>query len=146
LTGHHADDALETLLQRWLRGTDLHGLAGLQTRLRLRRAPARPLSGPTAGAPRRLPGSETSRSSSRDPEQREGSRPVHELLNATDRDVELVRPLIAMRREEVRQSLREKNLAWREDDSNASPRFTRNRVRNLLLPEIERVCGASAIE
>ena len=31
-TGHHADDALETLLMRWLRGTELAGLAGLKAR------------------------------------------------------------------------------------------------------------------
>jgi tRNA(Ile)-lysidine synthase len=30
LTAHHADDALETLLMRWLRGTTLPGLAGLR--------------------------------------------------------------------------------------------------------------------
>lgn len=35
LTGHHADDALETLMIRWLRGTDLAGLAGLRRRTRL---------------------------------------------------------------------------------------------------------------
>lgn len=121
LTGHHADDALETLLQRWLRGTDLHGLAGLHARLELRARDA---------------GVE------RDPR----DTCERDLLNPTDRDVAIVRPLIAMRREEVRQRLRESGVEWREDDSNASPRFTRNRVRNLLLPEIERVCGASAIE
>jgi len=121
LTGHHADDALETLLQRWLRGTDLHGLAGLHARLALR---------------------------ARDAGIERDARDAHErdLLNPTDRDVEIVRPLIAMRREEVRSRLRESGVEWREDDSNESLRFTRNRVRNLLLPEIERVCGASAIE
>ncbi len=31
-TGHHADDALETLLMRWMRGTELSGLAGLKAR------------------------------------------------------------------------------------------------------------------
>ena len=35
LTGHHADDHLETLLMRWLRGTALEGLAGLKPKVRL---------------------------------------------------------------------------------------------------------------
>jgi len=35
LTGHHADDHLETLLMRWMRGTSLEGLAGLKPKVRL---------------------------------------------------------------------------------------------------------------
>jgi len=35
LTGHHADDHLETLLMRWLRGTALEGLAGFKPKVRL---------------------------------------------------------------------------------------------------------------
>ena len=35
-----------------------------------------------------------------------------------------------------------RGLAWREDSSNARPRFARNRVRHALLPEIERLAGA----
>lgn len=115
LTGHHSDDALETLLQRWLRGTELAGLAGLRPRLALSSTPA-----PRAAA--------------------------RERLNASGSDVEVVRPLIAMRREEVRRILSEHGLAWREDGSNASARFTRNRVRHALLPAIEEACGPAAIE
>ncbi|MBI2689488.1 MAG: tRNA lysidine(34) synthetase TilS [Acidobacteria bacterium] len=46
----------------------------------------------------------------------------------------LVRPLLAVRREEVRDWLRERGLAWREDASNDSDAFLRNRVRARLLP------------
>jgi tRNA(Ile)-lysidine synthase len=35
LTGHHADDHLETLLMRWMRGTSLEGLAGLKPMVKL---------------------------------------------------------------------------------------------------------------
>jgi tRNA(Ile)-lysidine synthetase-like protein len=160
LTGHHADDALETLLQRWLRGTDLHGLAGLQTRLRLppRSAPREPAAldaegRPQAGAPIELAPAaraEPPSGAALVPPGRALRRPppraAGERLNPTDFEVEIIRPLIAMRREEVRSSLRERHLEWREDGTNESPRFTRNRLRNLFLPEIERVCGPSAIE
>ena len=102
LTGHHEDDALETLLQRWMRGTDLPGLAGLR---------ARNVLGPDHDTP-----------------------------------IQVVRPLRSMRREEVRRLLRDAGLDWREDSSNTDPRFTRNRVRGGLMPEIERACGPDGIE
>ena len=90
LTGHHEDDALETLLMRMMRGSDMAGLAGQKNRFTL------------AGDPK----------------------------------VEVVRPLVTLRREEVRQILRREGLTWREDSSNQSARFTRNRVRGGLLPKI----------
>ncbi len=121
LTGHHADDALETLLQRWMRGTEIQGLPGLRKTMRLEgRAQGR-----MAQANERLEASD---------------------LNPTGIDVQVVRPLIAMRREEVRRSLADAGIAWREDGSNASPRFTRNRIRNELLPAIEASCGPEALE
>jgi tRNA(Ile)-lysidine synthase len=121
VTGHHADDALETLLQRWMRGTDVHGLGGLRKRLVLEGH-----RGERVGqANERLDSGE---------------------LNPTGVDVQIVRPLIAMRREEVRRILSDADIRWREDGSNASPRFTRNRIRNQILPAIEATCGPEAVE
>ena len=48
----------------------------------------------------------------------------------------IVRPLLEIGREEVRQFLRERGLPWREDSTNASPRFARNRLRQSLLPQL----------
>ncbi len=104
LTGHHEDDALETLLLRWMRGSSLPGLAGLKAENILR------------------PASET-------------SQPMR-----------VVRPLLNLRREEVRHLLREAGIEWREDSSNGSPAHTRNRVRNQLLPRIESTCGPDGVE
>jgi tRNA(Ile)-lysidine synthase len=50
----------------------------------------------------------------------------------------LWRPLLAMTREEVRESLRARGLVWREDSSNEDTSFARNRIRNGLLPELAR--------
>ncbi len=121
VTGHHADDALETLLQRWMRGTDVHGLGGPQKRL--------VLGGRTFGRSAQA----NERVEARD-------------MNPTGADVQIVRPLIAMRREEVRRVLSDAEIAWREDGTNASSRFTRNRIRNELLPAIEASCGPEAVE
>ena len=115
LTAHHADDALETLLHRWTRGTDVHGLPGLRKKLVL------PRSGRERGAAR-------------------------ETLNETGGEIQVVRPLIAMRREEIRRILADAGIAWREDGSNASGRFTRNRIRKDLIPAIEATCGPEAVE
>lgn len=101
VTGHHADDGLETLLMRWIRGTHLPGLPGLRAQLELR---------------------------------------------AGERRLRVFRPLISMRRSEVRRLLADHGLEWREDSSNADPRHTRNRVRNVLLPEVSRLAGQGGIE
>lgn len=50
----------------------------------------------------------------------------------------IIRPLLGTRREDVRTYLRDRGIAWREDSSNASLRFARNRIRTTLLPELER--------
>ena len=110
LTGHHADDALETLLQRWLRGTEFTGLAGLR--------PRNPLSAEWTGH-----------------SPPEGAPPIT-----------VVRPLLGLRREEVRRLLSDHGLAWREDSSNAENLFTRNKIRNELVPKLRELCGPEAIE
>jgi tRNA(Ile)-lysidine synthase len=91
LTAHHGDDALETLLLRWMRGTALSGLSGLRRECVLGGLDGR-------GAVRVL------RPSSR---------------------------CVARRSAEGLQSA---GIPWREDSSNESPRFTRNRVRHRVLP------------
>lgn len=107
LTGHHADDALETVLMRWVRGTDLAGLRGPRAELAW-----------TAPADEAGP-----------------AEPVR-----------VVRPLLFLRREEVRALLSEHGLAWREDSSNADPRFTRSRVRHGFLPFVRALGGEAALE
>lgn len=46
----------------------------------------------------------------------------------------IVRPLLEVRREELREYLRAAKQSWREDASNTDLSFTRNRVRARLLP------------
>ena len=51
---------------------------------------------------------------------------------------EIVRPLLGVRRRELEQYLRDIKQPWREDSSNADSKFTRNRLRKLVLPLLER--------
>ncbi len=46
----------------------------------------------------------------------------------------LIRPMLAMRRAEIEQYARDQDIAFRRDESNESLEYTRNRVRNELLP------------
>ncbi len=102
VTAHHSDDALEGVLMRWVRGTELPGLLG----------PA--------------------------PDGRWRSR--------AGWNVRVLRPLLGLRRQEIRELLNGAELSWREDSSNADPHFTRNRVRGQLLPRIEALAGAEGVE
>jgi len=49
-----------------------------------------------------------------------------------------IRPFIEITRAEVEQFLRSRGLEWREDATNLDPRFSRNRIRHSLLPQLER--------
>ncbi len=51
---------------------------------------------------------------------------------------EIIRPLLAIRRRELQQYLEEIKQPWREDPTNADARFTRNRVRKLVMPLLEK--------
>ena len=49
----------------------------------------------------------------------------------------VVRPLLPFRRSELRSWLLSEGVPWREDASNADPRFARNRIRHAVLPSLE---------
>lgn len=91
LLGHTADDQVETVLFRFLRGAGLGGLAGMRA-----------------------------------------IRPP------------LVRPLLGVRREALRELLRERGVAWFDDSSNLSWRYARGRLRRTVIPAIECAFGAGA--
>jgi tRNA(Ile)-lysidine synthase len=59
------------------------------------------------------------------------------LAAMTWRRGDVVRPLLAVTRDEVRRHLRQTGRSWLEDPSNADLGFARNRVRHELLPYLE---------
>ncbi len=50
----------------------------------------------------------------------------------------IVRPLLDVTRAEIEAFLRARGAAWREDSTNSSARFARNRIRHHLLPQLAR--------
>ncbi len=59
---------------------------------------------------------------------------------------EIVRPLLGIRRRELEQYLQSLKQPWREDSTNADSKFTRNRVRSLVLPLLEREFNPAVVQ
>ncbi len=59
---------------------------------------------------------------------------------------EIVRPLLAVRRHELESYLADLKQPWREDSTNIDSKFTRNRVRKLVLPLLQREFNPSVVE
>ena len=64
-----------------------------------------------------------------------GIRPVH--VDPASGAM-ILRPLLGLGRDEIRQWLGDRRAEWREDSSNANHEYARNRIRNLHLPELSR--------
>ena len=69
-----------------------------------------------------------------------GSRALHGMSPRRGR---LVRPLLVVTREEVREYLRARRLEWREDPSNADRRFARARVRHDVIDALHELSPAA---
>lgn len=65
------------------------------------------------------------------------------LLGMEARRGRLVRPLLAVTRSETRAYCEARGLPWREDPSNADPRFARARVRHEVLPVLRALSPAA---
>jgi len=89
LEAHHADDQVETLLFRLLRGTGLSGLSGMK-------------------------------------------------LKSQREDRRVVRPLLRVHRAQIEAYLKKFKIKYRDDSSNAEDQYSRNWIRNKLLPRIEK--------
>jgi tRNA(Ile)-lysidine synthase len=64
-----------------------------------------------------------------------GIAPRRELASG----VQLVRPVLDIDPARLRAYLRAEGLPWREDPTNADPRYTRNALRHRVLPEARRI-------
>jgi tRNA(Ile)-lysidine synthase len=93
LLGHTADDQIETIVFRFLRGAGFGGLAGMRE------------------------------------------------VRGT-----LLRPLLGLRRRELRRVLEAQGAGWTEDPTNSSPRYARGRLRSSVLPAIETAFGSGALD
>ncbi len=70
-----------------------------------------------------------------------GMKGVTTLANG----VTLLRPLLNVRREEIEAYITARELSFREDASNASSEFQRNRIRHELLPLMREISGRDVV-
>jgi tRNA(Ile)-lysidine synthase len=59
---------------------------------------------------------------------------------------EIVRPLLGIRRSDLKQYLLDLKQPWREDSTNADAKFTRNRMRKVVLPLLEQEFNPAVVE
>lgn len=71
-----------------------------------------------------------------------GLKPVSEGPTG---DIRIIRPLLGIGREELREWLRGRGHGWREDPSNADTSIQRNGIRRVIIPELERLVGHDVI-
>ncbi len=55
-----------------------------------------------------------------------------------------IRPLLSVHKDEIISYLQMRNLSWREDSSNQSPIYTRNKIRLNIVPEMAEIAGSTA--
>ena len=68
-----------------------------------------------------------------------GLKGMQNEVNLRDKNLNLVRPMLAVRRSEIDDYVTKWQVAYREDASNADPFAVRNRMRNEVLPLLQDV-------
>ena len=61
-------------------------------------------------------------------------------------EFKFVRPLLCVRRDEIIEYLKERDLKWRTDRTNEDCRYRRNFIRHRLLPALQQDCSGSVVE
>ncbi|MDR1766755.1 MAG: tRNA lysidine(34) synthetase TilS [Lachnospiraceae bacterium] len=123
---HHGDDSAETVLHHLARGTGLSGLGGIA-----------PKGGLPVGA---SPGYEAS------PGYWASMNVSPQGNQYAAKPPEVVRPLLCVRRADVVRYLKEYGQDWREDATNASGKYLRNRIRHQVIPLLTSAVNARAVE
>lgn len=69
----------------------------------------------------------------------ERSETVCRALTPFQRDIQLLRPLLGMSRKEIEGYAAENGVEYREDRTNKENGYKRNRIRNVVFPEFEKI-------
>ncbi|GIM48702.1 tRNA lysidine(34) synthetase TilS [Capnocytophaga stomatis] len=61
------------------------------------------------------------------------------LLGIPQRNVKIIRPLLPFSRQEILEFAEKNRLLWREDSSNASDKYVRNKIRHNIVPVLKEI-------
>ena len=61
------------------------------------------------------------------------------LIGIPSQNDKIIRPLLPFSREEIEKYAKENNLKWREDSSNASDKYLRNKIRHHIVPVLKEI-------
>lgn len=146
---HHANDLAETALFQAVRGSSLAGLAGIRPVSRIGGAWEEvDAEGPTSSSgysrdnrdmweDARTKG--PTASSSHSP----GNRVAWE--DARTEELTVIHPLLFVRRREIEAWLRERNICWRTDATNLDEGYSRNCLRQRVIPYLEEHLNPEAV-
>ena len=79
-----------------------------------------------------------------------GIEPVTSLTKvdtkSTKKQIWLLRPLLPFSKQDLKEYLQYRNMQWREDISNQSSKYLRNRIRNELIPLLSELLSFSSLK
>ncbi len=64
-----------------------------------------------------------------------------QIINVMGCEIQVIRPLLGLRRSELVEWLTSRKIRWREDSSNGEPVAIRNRIRNEVFPLLDAISG-----
>ena len=73
-----------------------------------------------------------------------GLEPI-QIESQSKKPAKFAKPMLNIRKREIVGFLKKQGLSWREDASNASDKYLRNRVRNELIPLMADLVGSDKI-
>jgi tRNA(Ile)-lysidine synthase len=135
VAAHHGDDQLETVFMRLLRGASVRGLAGMHWRRRIDLPKQGETNSDSSTRAERAParGQQTLQTTAA------GSGPVEQGTPMI-----LIRPLLALDRQDVRRFLGDIGQDWREDHTNADVTRLRAALRHRVLPALREIHPGAA--
>jgi len=61
------------------------------------------------------------------------------LTGIPEKNANIIRPVLDISREEISQYMRKEKIPFREDSSNSETKYLRNKLRHLIIPELEKL-------